>query len=251
MPGQEFTVIIPARYASERLPGKALLDIAGKPMIQHVFERGAASNATRVVVATDDERIADVVDGFGGQVCMTSAAHPSGTDRLQEAANCLGLGDEELVVNVQGDEPLIPPAVIDQVAANLAGSSARMATLFEPIGSWEDVVDPNIVKVVCDGNNRAMYFSRAPIPFDRSERRSTDEVAYKCHLGIYAYRVSLLNEFVRWAPSPLETAERLEQLRALWHGVEIHIDRAVVAIPPGIDTQRDLERTRELMEQGG
>jgi 3-deoxy-manno-octulosonate cytidylyltransferase (CMP-KDO synthetase) len=248
---QEFTVIIPARYASERLPGKALLDIAGKPMIQHVFERSAASSAARVVVATDDKRIADVVDGFGGQVCMTSPAHPSGTDRLQEAANRLGLGDEALVVNVQGDEPLIPPAVIDQVAANLAGASARMATLFEPIDSWEDVVDPSIVKVVCDSRGRAMYFSRAPIPFDRSERRATDEVTYKRHLGIYAYRVSLLNEFVRWTPGPLETAERLEQLRALWHGVEIHIDRAVVAIPPGIDTQRDLERTRELLEQGG
>ena len=242
-----FTVIIPARYKSERLPGKALIDLAGKPMVQHVFERASRSSAVDVVVATDDERIADVVDAFGGKSCMTSPDHPSGTDRLQEAATKLGLGADDLVVNVQGDEPLIPPAVIDQVARNLATSGARMATLCERISDWREVVDPNIVKVVTDLNDMAVYFSRAPIPYDRAQSSSVAQVEYKRHLGIYAYRVSLLEDFVRWPPSPLEKAERLEQLRALWHGVDIHVAQAAVSIPPGIDTEQDLRRTREAL----
>ena len=243
-----FSVIIPARYASERLPGKPLLDIAGKPMIQHVFERACQSAASRVVVATDDERIASAVTAFGGEVCMTSAEHPSGTDRLQEAAAQMGLGENELVVNVQGDEPLIPARVIDQVADNLAATGAGMATLYERITQWADVVDPNKVKVVVGANGMALYFSRAPIPWDRAMQQSPDKVEYKRHLGIYAYRVSLLNDFVGWPPAPLEEAERLEQLRALWQGVPIHLDEAAATIPAGIDTQDDLARVRALLE---
>jgi 3-deoxy-manno-octulosonate cytidylyltransferase (CMP-KDO synthetase) len=244
-----FTVIIPARYASQRLPGKALIDIVGKPMIQRVYERASLSNARQVVVATDDERIADVVRGFGGAVCLTSALHPSGTDRLHEASVRLDLGPDHIVVNVQGDEPLIPPQVINQVAENLVTSGSPMATLYERIDDHADVLDPNIVKVVTDRQGLALYFSRAPMPFDRSQ--STDVVAhsYKRHLGIYAYRVSLLEAFVAWPPCALEQTEKLEQLRALWHGVDIHVGESPVSIPPGIDTERDLARTRALLER--
>lgn len=243
----DFTVIIPARYASQRLPGKALLDIAGKPMVQHVYERARESQAMRVVVATDDTRIRDIVSGFGGEVCMTAQSHPSGTDRLQEAASQLGLGDEDMIVNVQGDEPLIPPAVINQVADNLEISGFPMATLCEPVTEHDDVQDPNIVKVVTDERGRALYFSRAPIPFDRDQSLLPDEIGYRRHLGIYAYRVSLLNEFVRWKPAPLEQAEKLEQLRVLWHGLDIHVADAVASIPPGVDTEHDLARARAAL----
>lgn len=237
-----FTVVIPARYGSLRLPGKPLLLIAGKPMIQHVYERAARSGASRVVVATDDERIARAVEEFGGECRMTRADHPSGTDRVQEVANGLGLSGDDIVVNVQGDEPLIPPAVIDQVAENLAGVAAGIATLCEPILDAGYVHDPNIVKVVADHQGFALYFSRAPIPFDRDGRFDTGLGLWRRHLGIYAYRVSFLDEFVTWQPSPIEQAERLEQLRAMWHGVRIHVEDAVESIPPGVDTREDLER---------
>jgi len=243
-----FTVIIPARYSSERLPGKALIDIAGKPMVQHVYERASQSSAVDVAVATDDERIVKAVQAFGGKAIMTSPEHPSGTDRLHEAAGLLGLGPDDLVVNVQGDEPLIPPVVIDQVASNLERSGSRMATLYEVIEDWSDVENPNVVKLIEGENSHAVYFSRAPIPFDRAGSRSVRSVTYKRHLGIYAYRVSMLSDFVSWAPSPLELAERLEQLRALWHGVAIHVEEARVSIPPGVDTEHDLVRARAVLE---
>lgn len=241
-----FTVIIPARYGSQRLPGKALIDIAGKPMIRHVFEQASKSAAASVVVATDDERIGEVVSAFGGEVVMTSGDHPSGTDRLHEAAGKIGLSGEDIVVNVQGDEPLVPPEVIDQVADNLARAQCEMATLFERIEAYGDVMDPNIVKVVTDEDGFALYFSRAPIPFDRAGHGRVMDIAYKRHLGIYGYRVSLLDRFVGWSPTVLEETEKLEQLRALSHGVRIHVAEAVVSIPPGIDTERDLERTLAL-----
>ena len=243
----DFTVIIPARYASQRLPGKALLDIGGKPMVQHVFERASTSDASRVVVATDSDRIRDVVLAFGGEVCMTAETHPSGTDRLQEAARQLGLSQDDIVVNVQGDEPLIPPAVINQVAANLEAAGVPMATLCEPVTSHVDILDPNIVKVVLDANGRALYFSRAAIPFDRDQAMSVDSIGYRRHLGIYAYRVSLLDEFVRWQPAPLEQVEKLEQLRVLWHGLDIHVADAIESIPPGVDTEHDLARARAVL----
>lgn len=245
-----FTVIIPARYASERLPGKPLLEIAGKPMVQHVYERALQSAATRVVVATDDTRIAGAVRAFGGEVCMTAASHSSGTDRLQEASMLLGLSDDDLVVNVQGDEPLIPTAVIDQVAEDIVQSGAAMSTLWERITRWGDVIDPNKVKVVIRQDGMALYFSRAPIPWDRALMESTDKNVYRRHLGIYAYKVSLLNDYVGWPPSPLEETEKLEQLRVLWHGGQIHVAESILAIPAGVDTPSDLARIRTLLEVG-
>lgn len=217
-------------------------------MVCHVYDRAILSGAATVTVATDDERIAEAVEANGGKACITSEEHPSGTDRLHEAARILGLQDEDVVINVQGDEPLIPPEAIDQLASNLVESGAPMATLCEPIEDFADVVDPNVVKVVTDESGRAIYFSRAPIPFDRDQAGNPE--GYYRHLGIYAYRVSMLADFVSWSPVPIEMSERLEQLRVLWHGLDIHVGVSPVAIPPGIDTAQDLERARAIMEQG-
>lgn len=249
-----FTVVIPSRYASTRLPGKPLLSIAGKPMIQHVWEQASKSSAQRVVVATDDARIAEVCNGFGAEVVMTREDHNSGTDRLAEVAAKLGLAPDAIVVNVQGDEPLIPPSVIDQVAANLAAhTEARMATLAEPIEDVETLFNPNVVKVVSDLNGLALTFSRATLPwardaFAQSREQLPEGVPYRRHIGIYAYRASFLHDFVSWGPCWLENTESLEQLRALWHGVRIHVDDALIAPPPGVDTIEDLERVRRLLE---
>lgn len=251
-----FLVIIPARYGSTRLPGKPLLDIAGKPMIQRVWERAGESAASRVVVATDDERVAAAVTGFGGEVCLTRADHESGTDRLQEVVTRLGLDDDQIVVNVQGDEPLIPPAVINQVATNLAGSErAEIATLAKRIHRREDVFDPNVVKVVVDTTLHALYFSRAPIPWDREAWSTGDNTAplggeWARHIGIYAYRVGFLHRFVSWPPGRLERIEKLEQLRAMENGVAIHVDESSAEVPAGVDTAADLERVRALLEAG-
>jgi len=247
-----FSVVIPARYASTRFPGKPLADIAGRPMIQHVYERALLSEAERVIVATDDQRIADVATGFGAEVCMTRADHPSGTDRLQEVVHKLGFYADDIVVNVQGDEPLIPPRVINQVAHNLkAESGAGIATLSEPITDIESLLNPNVVKVVSDTRGMALYFSRAPIPWPR-DAFAKDPTAmpsgysWQRHIGIYAYRVKMLNEFVRWEPAPIEETECLEQLRAMWNGAKIHVDVADELPPAGVDTPEDLERLRAL-----
>ena len=251
-----FTVVIPARFASTRLPGKPLLDIAGKPMIQHVVERATESDAERVVVATDDERIADAVAGFGGEALMTAADHASGTDRIEEVSRLLSLPEDALVVNVQGDEPLIPPTVINQVAANLAANTAAgIATLCEPVATAADFFNPNIVKVVADEIGTALYFSRAPIPWERDGFAAGTENAQvppeaRRHLGIYAYRVSLLRQFVLWPPAALEQTESLEQLRAMANGARIHIADAVATVPPGVDTQDDLDTVRALFNEG-
>ncbi|MBK7170506.1 MAG: 3-deoxy-manno-octulosonate cytidylyltransferase [Gammaproteobacteria bacterium] len=248
-----FTVVIPARFASTRLPGKPLLKIAGRPMLRHVYERACACAAGRVVIATDDERIRSAAEAFGAEVCMTSAEHPSGTDRLQEAVAALGLPEEAIVVNVQGDEPLIPPQVIDQVAANLAAHrDCGIATLCEPLSELAQFNDPNVVKVVRGENGRALYFSRAPVPWPRDAfARSRDRMPAGFHalrhVGIYAYRVEFLNHFVNWRVGYLEALESLEQLRALEHGVGIHVDEACVAIPAGVDTPGDLERVNRLL----
>ena len=246
-----FVVVIPARFASTRLPGKPLLDIEGKPMIQRVYERALASGAERVVVATDDSQVADVVSAFAGEVCMTSTQHQSGTDRIQETAQQLGLKVDQLVVNVQGDEPLIPASIIDQVAENLAAhSEADMATLSAPISSAASFTDPNTVKVVIDQQGFALYFSRAPIPWPRDQASGTlPESGAQRHLGIYAYRVAFLHRFVRWPMSELETAEKLEQLRAMEHGVKIHVAVAREMPPGGVDTAHDLELVRELVRR--
>ncbi|MEE9253998.1 MAG: 3-deoxy-manno-octulosonate cytidylyltransferase [Pseudomonadales bacterium] len=249
-----FSVIIPARYASTRLPGKPLLDLGGKPMIQRVFEQALRSSAQRVLVATDDERILQVVEGFDGKGVMTSAAHPSGTDRLQEVCVKERLADDDIVVNVQGDEPLVPPTVIDQVARNLeANPHAGVATLCEPIVNLEDVMNPNVVKVVRSARSMALYFSRAPIPWDRRAfsaqpvRALPPTPMWWRHIGIYAYRVSLLHRFVGWEPAPLERAESLEQLRLLHYGIGIHVDEAVALVPGGVDTPEDFERVKSLL----
>lgn len=249
-----FYVVIPARYASTRLPAKPLKMIAGKPMIQHVYERACRSGATRVIIATDDERIRQVAEGFGAAVCMTSAAHNSGTDRLQEVASQLQLADEDILVNVQGDEPLIPPQVIDQVAGLLANNpQASVATLCEPIHERVDFDNPNIVKLVVDQSGRALYFSRAPIPFPRDhiargEPGLPESLEAQRHIGIYAYRVALLNRFVTWEQAPLEKLESLEQLRVLWQGESIQVQEACAAVPGGVDTEQDLQRVRALLE---
>ncbi len=250
-----FSVVIPARYASSRFPGKPLADLAGKPMLQHVYERACESEAVRVIIATDDERIAHVAQNFGAEVCMTSDDHPSGTDRLQEVVHKLGFYADDIVVNVQGDEPLIPPRIINQVAHNLmALPMAGIATLSEPIETVDALVNPNVVKVVTDHQGMALYFSRAPIPWPRDSfmsevGRSTmpEGFSWQRHIGLYAYRVKLLNDFVRWPPAPLEQTECLEQLRALWNGVGIHVDAADETPPAGVDTPEDLERIRQLL----
>lgn len=247
-----FTVIIPARYASTRLPGKPLLDIAGKPMIQHVYERAAASGAERVLVATDDSRIADCVKSFQGEYCLTRSDHPSGTDRLQEVATQLGLQDNDIVVNVQGDEPMLPEQLITQVAKTLADEpQADIATLAEPIDDVVQLQNSNNVKVVLDHQNFALYFSRAPIPWDR--RSSSQSLPLSAaplrHIGIYAYRVSFLNHFVACLPSPLEQIESLEQLRALHYGKRIKVAIALGTLPGGVDTREDLIEIRKLFEQ--
>lgn len=229
------TAIIPARYASTRLPGKPLLAQTGKPLIQYVVEAvRAASAIARVVVATDDQRIYDAVAGFGGEVVMTRADHACGTDRITEAAAKLGLGDDEIVVNVQGDEPDIPPACLARLVQLLAGGRAEMATLATPLAA-DRAADPNRVKVALALDGSAMYFSRAPIPFDRDR---TGRTQYLLHLGVYAYRVAFLKRFASLAPTPAELSEKLEQLRALEHGHRIAV--AVVDYDgAGIDTPQD------------
>ncbi len=250
---QAFTVVIPARFASTRLPGKPLQDIAGKPMIQHVWEQARRSAAQRVVVATDDARIVEACQAFGADVLLTRADHNSGTDRLAEVASQLGLANDAIVVNVQGDEPLIPPAIIDQVAANLAAhAEAGIATLAEPLQDVQALFNPNVVKVSADLNGLALTFSRAPLPWARDAfAASRDQlpvgVPYRRHIGIYAYRAGFLHDFVAWGPCWLENTECLEQLRALWHGVRIHVADALEAPPAGVDTPEDLERVRRLL----
>ncbi len=249
-----FSVIIPARFGSTRLPGKPLMDIGAKPMIQHVYERALMSEARQVVIATDDPRIEAAAHAFGARVCMTRDDHPSGTDRLQEVVQQLGLYADDIVVNVQGDEPLIPPRIINQVAHNLSANiDASIATLCEPIEDLGSLLNPNVVKVVRDQHGRALYFSRAPIPFPRDAFAAGAEnavmpegVAYRRHIGIYAYRVKLLNDFVRWPTCTLEETECLEQLRAMWNGAIIHVDEADEAPPAGVDTLEDLQRIRAV-----
>lgn len=249
-----FTVVIPARFASSRFPGKPLKSIAGKPMVQHVWEQACKSQAGRVVVATDDARIVEACQAFGAEVLLTRDDHNSGTDRLAEVATQLGLAADAIVVNVQGDEPLIPPAIIDQVAANLAAHpEAAIATLAEPIEDVASLFNPNVVKVATDINGLALTFSRAPLPWARDALAASREVLpanvpYRRHIGIYAYRAGFLHDFVAWGPCWLENTESLEQLRALWHGVRIHVADALEAPPAGVDTPEDLERVKRLLE---
>lgn len=244
-----YVIIIPARYASTRLPGKPLADIAGKPMIQHVYERALLAKAAKVVIATDDARVFDRVQQFGGNVVMTATTHESGSDRLNEAAQLLKLSAQDIVVNVQGDEPLIQPSVIDQVARNLASRpSFDMATLSGAIEPSQ-LFEPSVVKVVADKNGKALYFSRASIPYSRKEFPAipADTSLWQRHIGIYAYRVSFLTQFVQWAPAAIEQCESLEQLRALWNGGSIHVEPACETPPAGVDTPDDLARVQRIL----
>lgn len=249
-----FHVIIPARYASSRLPGKPLLLIGDKPMLQHVYERAQACGAASVVVATDDQRIADAVAGFGGRVCLTAAHHQSGTERLAETAEQLALPDDAVVVNLQGDEPLMPPELLHQVALLLEENpAAEMATLCTRIHTAAELFDPHVVKVISDRHGKALYFSRAVIPWDRDAFAVTTEelpaaAVHFRHLGIYAYRVGYLKRYVTLAPCELERMESLEQLRVLWHGGTIQVAEASQVPGPGVDTASDLQRVRELLE---
>ncbi|UGA52875.1 MULTISPECIES: 3-deoxy-manno-octulosonate cytidylyltransferase [Dickeya] len=245
-----FTAIIPARYASTRLPGKPLADIHGKPMVVHVMERARESGASRVVVATDHADVARAIELAGGEVCLTSPDHNSGTERLAEVIDRYGFTDDEIIVNVQGDEPLIPPVIIRQVADNLAGSRAGMATLAVPITTCEEAFNPNAVKVVTDAEGYALYFSRATIPWERdrfAESRDAIGDHFLRHIGIYAYRAGFIRRYVGWAPSQLEKIEMLEQLRVLWYGEKIHVAVAKEVPSVGVDTPEDLARVRAVM----
>ncbi len=252
-----FIVVIPARFGSTRLPGKPLLDIGGKPMLQHVYQRAMASRASAVYIATDDPRIEEAARQFTDNVCMTRSSHESGTDRIQEVAKQLGLAEQDVVVNVQGDEPLIPPAAIDQVAESLASyPKAGISSLYELIHSEAEFRNSNAVKVVTDAEGFALYFSRSPIPwhspdallalFDADHTDLISSARPKRHIGIYGYRVQTLNQFVEWTQAPLEASERLEQLRAMVNGVRIHLTQAPEKMPPGVDTLEDLAAVREL-----
>ncbi|WP_367154155.1 3-deoxy-manno-octulosonate cytidylyltransferase [Methylomonas sp. HYX-M1] len=243
-----FKVVIPARYASTRLPGKPLLDIAGKPMIAHVCERAVQAQAEQVVVATDDSRIFDTVSALGIKAVMTDPNHQSGTERIAEVAQRLAWRADDIVVNLQGDEPLIPPDYIRDAAQALAGQSAAgIATLAARIGDAEEIFNPNAVKVVLDKNGYALYFSRAPIPWNRSSfpahpAINNSKMPYLRHIGLYAYTVGFLQRYCEWPASPLESVEALEQLRILWHGEKILV-RVVDKTPEaGVDTEDDLWR---------
>ncbi|GHE76913.1 3-deoxy-manno-octulosonate cytidylyltransferase [Thalassotalea profundi] len=250
-----FVVIIPARYESSRLPGKVLADIAGKPMIQWVVEKAKSSGASKVIVATDNDKVALAVEGFGGEVCRTRADHQSGTERLAEVVELYQFPADQVIVNVQGDEPFIPPENISQVAHNLSNQSkARMSTLSMTIDDVEEAINPNAVKVLCDKDGYALYFSRATIPYDRNRFLNKDSITeigsfYQRHIGIYAYRAGFITDYVTWPASQLEQIESLEQLRVLWQGEKIHVAVAQTRLPvEGVDTPEDLEKARKFAQ---
>jgi 3-deoxy-manno-octulosonate cytidylyltransferase (CMP-KDO synthetase) len=238
----EFVVVIPSRYASTRLPGKPLVDIAGKPMIQHVYERACESGASEVVIATDDERIAGAAESFGATVCMTGDQHRSGTERIAEVADLLDWSDEQIVVNLQGDEPTMPAALLNECAALLDDASADIATLASPFRSQVDFLSPNCVKVLRDAAGHAIYFSRAAIPYarDGSEERAANAALH--HHGMYAYRCGVLRRLVAAEPSDIEVCEQLEQLRALALGMTIAVGVPSVRPGAGVDVPEDIAR---------
>lgn len=249
----DFKVVIPARYGSSRLPGKPIIEIAGRPLIQYVYERACASGAHSVVIATDDERVRLVCASFGADVRMTAPAHASGTSRIAEVITHDADADETIIVNVQGDEPLIPPRLIEQVARNLdQHPDAEIATLCEAIENDADVFDPSVVKVVLDARGFALYFSRAPIPWyrDAFATQPYERPAGACHyrhVGIYAYRVGYLRRYVATPVTEIEQAEALEQLRALHDGARIHVALATEAPGIGVDTPQDLEEFARVL----
>jgi 3-deoxy-manno-octulosonate cytidylyltransferase (CMP-KDO synthetase) len=244
-----FHVIIPARFAASRLPGKPLLLIEGRPLIQWVWQRAQDSGARSVRIATDDVRIRDAAAKFGAECVMTSPNHASGTDRIAEVVRTCGLGAEEVVVNLQGDEPMMPAGEIARVAAGVTGG-VDIATAIAPLSLLEEFLDPNCVKALRAGDGRALYFSRAPVPWPRDNVSGGRPNGFKGawrHIGIYAYRVRSLLQFASWVPTPLELTEKLEQLRALEHGMHIHLVTLDEPPPAGVDTPQDLERIRSLL----
>ena len=249
-PNTPFLVVIPARLASTRLPNKPLADIAGKPMVVRVAERALMSGASRVVIAVDDQSIFDVCKAHGLEVMLTSKDHPTGTDRLSEVVSKLNLQDDEIIVNVQGDEPLIPPDLITDVAQTLSQHpQASIATTALAMHDLAEVNNPNVVKVVMNQSHQALYFSRSAIPFSRNPEQHQAQ-CYR-HIGMYAYRASFLKKFSQLPPAPIEEAEALEQLRALWHGHAIQVLLTDEAPPPGVDTAEDLERVRQVFNALG
>lgn len=249
-----FVVLIPARMSSSRLPRKALADIHGKPMVVRAAEQAAKSRAGRVVVATDHEEIFAACQAHNIEVVMTGGYHESGTTRLAEAAQLLGLSADTVVVNVQGDEPLIDPKLVDQTAAVLVENGAPMATAAHEIHDFDEFMNPNVVKVVLCRQGRALYFSRAPIAYPRDSMRAGERTLPQAdaplrHIGIYAYRAGFLNEYAQMSASPLENIESLEQLRVLWHGHPIAVEIVAQAPAAGVDTQEDLERVRAVFQK--
>jgi 3-deoxy-manno-octulosonate cytidylyltransferase (CMP-KDO synthetase) len=249
-----FSIVIPARYASTRLPGKPLLEIAGKPMIQHVYERAVESGAEQVIIATDDKRIKQAAEWFGAEVCMTSDKHRSGTERLAEVIDTYNIDDNHIVINLQGDEPLLPPKCLRQVAQALEDDEgASVATLCTHMQSVDEIFDPHAVKVVLDHNQHALYFTRAPVPWDREhftgKSKLTEEQlsVYRRHIGLYAYRAGFVKKYIQLPQTDLEKIESLEQLRVMWHGFSIVVPMAEEVPGPGVDTTEDLENVRKMM----
>ncbi|WP_017446242.1 3-deoxy-manno-octulosonate cytidylyltransferase [Gayadomonas joobiniege] len=249
-----FSIVIPARYASSRFPGKPLADLGGKTMLQRVYKQCKKSKAKRVIIATDDERIQTAAESFGADVVMTSPEHDSGTSRIAEVIQLCGLKDDEILVNVQGDEPFIPTTIIDQVAANMSlYTEADMATLAVPVTEQAEIFNPNAVKVLTDKHGYALYFSRAAIPYDRdnfaqNQHENMATGLYLRHIGIYAYRSKFVKQYLNWEKSPLEEIEKLEQLRVLWHGEKIHVGIALETPQAGIDTPEDMQNALEYLK---
>ena len=243
-----FSVIIPARYASSRLPAKMLKEINGKSLIEHTYSNAIKSNASRVIIATDDERIKTVAEGFGAEVCMTNDSHTSGTSRIAEAVSFLNFQNDDVIVNLQGDEPMMSPSAINQVASNLVSSGMSVATLCEAIDTVDAYFDENCVKVVYNSRGRAMYFSRSPVPAFRNGQNINLDLCFR-HIGLYAYRVNFLKNYSNMPISRLETAEKLEQLTFLMEGFDIHVDVSFASTGYGVDTESDLIKVKKELKK--
>ena len=243
-----FSVIIPARYASSRLPAKMLKEINGKSLIEHTYSNAIKSNASRVIIATDDERIKTVAEGFGAEVCMTKDSHTSGTSRIAEAVSFLNFQNDDVIVNLQGDEPMMSPSAINQVASNLVSSGMSVATLCETINTEDAYFDENCVKVVYNSRGRAMYFSRSPVPAFRDGQNINLDLCFR-HIGLYAYRVNFLKNYSNMPISRLETAEKLEQLTFLMEGFDIHVDVSFASTGYGVDTESDLIKVKKELKK--
>ena len=244
----DFSVIIPARYASSRLPAKLLKDINGKTLIEHTYSNAVKSDASRVIIATDDVRIKTIAEDFGAEVCMTNDSHISGTSRLSEVVSVLNFQDDDVVVNLQGDEPMMSPSAINQVASNLSSSGMSVATLCEKIDTEDAYFDENCVKVVYNSRGKAMYFSRSPIPAFRDSAKINLDLCFR-HIGLYAYRVNFLKDYTNMTISSLEMAEKLEQLTFLTHGFDIHVETSCASTGYGVDTESDLIKVKKELKK--